>query len=288
MSALPRFHPCALACLAVFLLISGWAPIVSGKDQVIRIGGARGVTAVISTTSETYRVVVEMLPVKAFDPATNKRLNLQKARAYAFQALAKHLARVGPTQFTVRGVEVRESITSGDSYRLALVIPRNGVVVRTAEQPKPRTPEERSNVEDGTRDARSRRTALARKPSGEEEAVHFGAPFSAADLLSRKADHLDTLDRLKQDFLEDLRIAQKELPQQDDFYSSIGDMEERLGRVSKSMTAELNEDKLLLSVEQQELRQALEKYYAEVMEAMKAAVKQFDLRQSTMKKEQEK
>ena len=71
-----------------------------------------------------YRIAVEMLPVKAFDPATNKALNLSKGRMYAAQALGKHLKA---SSLTIRGLEIRESGTGGKSFRLVAVVPRDGV-----------------------------------------------------------------------------------------------------------------------------------------------------------------
>ena len=60
-------------------------------EQVIRLGGVRNVTATVSESDRDYRIAVEMLPVRAFDQATNKALNLSKGRMYAVQALGKHL-----------------------------------------------------------------------------------------------------------------------------------------------------------------------------------------------------
>ena len=73
----------------------------------------------------------------------------------------------------------------------------------------------------------------------------------------------------------------------DDFYDSIGSVEERAEAAFKAIDRQVEEDKLLLSVEQEELRPALKKAHAEVLESLKSAVARFDQRQEKAKKEGE-
>ena len=88
---LPWCRAIPSVAIAVFVVTCcSWGTLVA-EEQVIKLGGIRNVTATIVKSDETYRITVEMLPVKAFDPATNKQLNLTKAQVYAARALAKHL-----------------------------------------------------------------------------------------------------------------------------------------------------------------------------------------------------
>jgi hypothetical protein len=96
----------------------------------------RNAVVTISESAHRYRIVVEMLAVKAFDPPTNRRLNLQKARGLAMQALAKHLSLGNPSRFTVSGVEIQDSRTTNSSYRLALSVPRDGISAAGGDTPE--------------------------------------------------------------------------------------------------------------------------------------------------------
>ena len=121
---MPCRHSLVVSVTATFAMICGLA--AAWGEQVIQLAGVRNVTATVSESDDTYRIAVEMLPVRAFDPATNKTLNVSKGRMYAAQALAKHLKAV---DIAIKGLEVRESGTSGKFFRLVAVVPREGVSV---------------------------------------------------------------------------------------------------------------------------------------------------------------
>ncbi len=263
-------------------------PTAHGEDRVIRFGGVRNVVVIISDSADRYRIVVNMLAVKAFDPATNKRLNLQKARAIAIKALAKHAAMKNGAPFTVRGMEVQDMTTANGSYRLVLLLPKENIAAIAVERPKPPSPEKGGFNENQAPPAAAQRAGKTERPSGQKkERLYVDEDSSAAALLTRAADYLDTLAQLKEGVLEDLNAVQKKVLHQDDFYLAISELEERLDRLCRSMEAEINADNLLLSTEQRELRQVMKKQRSEVMKALKAAVEQFDARQEKKKKKKE-
>lgn len=230
-------------------------------DQVVHLGGVRDVTATISKSKDGYRVAVEMLPVKAFDPPTNRRLNLAKARAYAIQALGKFL-KAG--QLKLHGVQIQESGLSNGVYRLVLLVPQ------AASLPK----------DDGREKTVASKPMPAERPKEKERA---STSISASDFLNRKSDYLDTIARLQEQFCADGVAAEKQAAEQDGFYSAIGDLEERAEAAFKALAAQINEDKLMLFIERDELRPALEKARNEVLASLKVAVAHFDKRQEPMK-----
>ena len=111
---------------------------------------------------------------------------------------------------------------------------------------------------------------------------------TTADFLNRKADYLDTIVRLQEALSEEGDSLEGRSLEPEDFYDSIGSIEERTEAAFKALARQIDEDKLLLSVEQEELRPALKKAHAEVLESLKAAVARFDRRQEDAKKEKEK
>jgi len=256
---------------------------VSAAEEVIRIGGVRNVVVAISTSGDDLRIVVDMLAVKVFDSATNKKLNLQKARAFAMHALAKHLALGSAARFTVRGLEVLDASTTNNSYRLTLLVPRNGIASKALYREAP----EKENANEALSvPAAGKEVAAKERPSiPKDEQWMVAEESSAAVLLTRTADYLDTLNRLRKGMLEELSTAQDKLREQDEFYSAIADIEERLDGVSESMFADIDADNLLLAFEQQELREAVEKQRAKLLQTLRAAVGQFDAQQETIIKE---
>jgi hypothetical protein len=236
-------------------------------DQVIRLGGVRNVTATVSALDDTYRIAIEMLPVKAFDPATNKALNLSKGRMYAAQALGKHL-KAG--NLAIRGLEVRESGTDGGTFRLVAVVPRDGVSVTAKGTPTAQVQHVRT--ETPTRPPAEASTSIRHE-------IHLATDATTADFLNRKADYFDTIARLQEALSEEADSLERQPLKPEDFYDSIGSVEERTEAAFKAITGQIGGDKLLVSVEQEELLPALKKAHAEALESLKTAVSRFDQRQ---------
>ena len=254
--------------LAICLSACGWG------EQVIRLGGVRNVTATVSEPDDTYRIAVEMLPVRAFDPATNKALNLSKGRMYAAQALAKHLKA---DSLTIRGLEVRESGTSGGSFRLVAVVPRDGVSAGAASTRMPRTAQEGRGIKPSA--SRGTRSPAARDP------VWLPMPRPPTSSTGR-SDYLDTIVAAAGGDVRGRGSLEGRSLKPDDFYDSIG--RSRNGRKPRSRRSirQVDDDKLLLSSEKKELRLALEGARAKVLEWLKAAVARFDNRQERTSKEE--
>src|SRR5205085_1289074 len=120
---------------------------------------------VLTITDTDYVIKVRMLPVQCFDLATNARLNREKARGLALQALAKHLSTKEASEFFVSGVQIETVETDGRFYTLALRVPRDGVSL-----------------------VRDRVKPLARPA---EDRIAF-----TSELFTRKKDYLNTVDQL--------------------------------------------------------------------------------------------
>ena len=245
-------------------------------EQVIRLGGVRNVTATVSESDDTYRIAVEMLPVRAFDAVTNKELNLSKGRMYAAQALGKRL-KAG--SLAIRGLVIRESGTSGKFFRLVAVVPRDGVSVTAGASPT-------AYVRHKGADTPNRPAAIVSAPQQHE--IRMTADATTADFLNRKADYLDTIVRLREAMSEEGESLERQSLKPEDFYDAIGSVEERAETAFKAIGGQIDEDKLLLSAEQEELRPLLKTGHADVLEPLKAAVARFDRRQEMLKKNKEK
>jgi len=84
------------------------------------------------------------------------------------------------------------------------------------------------------------------------------------------------------------RVAVENPPARaEDFYGAIGNLEERADAAFKALAAQINEDDLLFSAEQDELRPVLKKTRVAVFESLKSAVARFDKRQEEARKEKE-
>ena len=255
---------------------------VGGEEQVVKIGGVRNITVAVSEAGEKYLLRVEMLPVKAFDPVTNEKLNLQKARAAAMQALSKHLKLAKNTRFGVRKLEVENTDSASDHFRLSLSLPRDGISVI----PLNGEGGESKSVRGADAAPSVAKETVAKDTVAAPQKIEWvaDAPVSEEAFLTRAADYLDTMKRLQGDLLNEVRTASGKARQQSEFYSAVADLEERMERMSEAMLAEINADKLLLSVEQEELRTAVGEHRSKVLKELGAAVKKFDERQKKTKK----
>jgi len=278
---LPCCRTLSATILALFVAsCCSWGTIFA-EEQVIKLGGIRNVTATILKSDASYRVTVEMLPVKAFDPVTNKRLNLIKAQAYVARALAKHLSKGKSFGLIIRGLEVQENGTSGERFRMVAEIPQNGVTVAAA-----RT----FSAKDDTTEPASQPSPSVQPPQATDDkhAIRVPADATTIDFLNRKTDYLDTIAQLQQALTDDGKTTERSSLSPDGFYEAVGDLEERGNLAFRSLGEEIDGDKLLVSIEQEELRLAMKTAHATTLESLKSAVARFDERQEKMKKEKEK
>lgn len=207
----------------------------------IVLGGPRKVEATIDRQGDGWSVKVRMLPVRAFDAATNDRLTRDKARLYALQALTRHLIGKDGGELAVSGAVVARTGADGGFYTLELTVPCDRVVVVDKEQPPPKSDER--------------------------------VAFSSA-LFTRKSD-LERTCLLVSDFLladlERLAHAKGE-----SFDKGIADLEERTNAAFEVIAKEIDGEKLLLEIEAKELRETAAMQKARVFDALRGAVARHD------------
>ena len=224
----------------------------------IDLGGPRRATATLSVTATEYVVAVKMLPVSSFDAGTNARLNRDKARALALQALAKHLSGAKAVTLSVSGAEVEGAALDGKFYALTLRVPRGSVAVVAA---APRPPE------------------AARPAGGREGAKAERVEYTSA-LFTRKYDLLDTLAGLPAPLAADLDAAARtpdgKPTGEGAFHRAVAEVEERgLAQLDK-LVAEVDGEILLLSVEKAELNRLIGEQRVRLLESLKTRLEQFD------------
>lgn len=223
---------------------------VSAADvtSTIDLGGLRQAKAVLTITDTEYVIKVRMLPVQCFDAATNARLNREKARELALQALAKHLSEKEAVEFTVSGIQIEKVGTEGKFYTQNLRVPRTGVsVVRDEEKPPVKKGEDR---------------------------VAF-----TSELFTRKRDYLNTLDNLTAALACDVQKAEDKAGES--FNLAIAELKEQGLKNLEGIGKEIKEDLLLLSVEQEELNDALDKAKTRMLGQFKEAVKKQAAKEKT-------
>ena len=283
---LPWCRTLSINALAAFLVTCCSPGIIAAEEQVIKLGGIRNVTATILKSDDTYRVTIEMLPVKAFDSATNRRLNLTKAQIYAARALAKHLGIGKSTGLVIHGFEVRESGTSGERFRMVAEIPQKGVTVAAAGT----SPADDLTVEPAHQ--ASSTNEPAKEPpqaASNQHVIRVVADATTADFLNRKADYLDTVAQLREALTDDAKAMERSPLNPDDFYEAVGNLEERSNADFRSLGNQIEKDNFLSDLlEREELRPALKKAHAEVLDSLKAAVTRFDRRQEENRTKKEK
>jgi hypothetical protein len=241
-----RFRMCALGLLGALLLPS--ANSAAEGPATIDLGGLRHVQAVVSLEDGQYTVRVRMLPVTCFDAVTNARVNRDKGEGYAFQALARHLSAEKSVQMEVSGARVAATGRDGKFFTLTLQVPRTGVkLLREGEAP-------------------------ANAPrSGVVQRVAFDAPF-----FTRKRDYLHTAEWLAAGLNADLRAAESKAgpdeKRQAAFALAVAELEERGDDLFQKLRSEVEEDKLLLAVEREEVLGDLARRQAAWLEALRKAV----------------
>jgi hypothetical protein len=221
--------------------------VANDETSPIDLGGLRQVTAFLTISDIDYVVKVRMLPVQTFDAATNARLNREKARGLALQALAKHLSRKQTVEFVVSGAQIETAGPDGKFYALTLRVPREGVsLVRETE------------------------TCPLPAKRGQER-VSFDTSF-----FTRKRDYLNTLEKLAAALSSDLQKVARKKTTGGSFALVIAEIEERGATNFENLGKEIKADTVLFSLEQEELSGALAKHQERLLEQLKAAVKKHE------------
>lgn len=235
--------------LAIVLFLAANEPTT---NITVDLGGLRQAKAALTVLDSDYRIKVRMLPVSCFDSGTNARLNRDKARRLALQALAKHLSGKKSVELTVSGAQVEKFGTDGKFYTLSLRVPRDGVsMVREAGEPPP----------------------AARK---DRERVAFND-----DLFTRKHDYTDSLEKLAGSLSSELEKAAKPDASADSFSLAIAEIEERETANLENLEKEIGADRLLLDFDRGELTEALKKQRARMMDQLRAAVKKHETKEKS-------
>ena len=245
------FRIAATALAATAVTVGVVAANEKSDPVAIDLGGLREVKAVLSVSDGDYLINVRMRRVRCFDDATNARLNREKVRESALQALARRLSPKPYVELSVSGAKVENSGPDGKFYALTLRVPREGVaLVRAENEP----------------------TAVA-KPAAK---AGVDRVLFASDFFTRKRDYIVTVERMTRLLIADLHAAEKAgkgLPTNDAFFLAIADLEERGSKNFEGIGREVKSDRLLLDIEKSEVNDALSKQQQTLLEALKEAVK---------------
>ena len=227
------------ACLAMACLALGVA--ARADAQEFELGGPRKPRATITADGDDDVVDVRFLPVAAFDPATNARLNRGKGRDYALRALAARAP--GERTLDLSGGEVTKSGLDGEFYRLTYRVARAGLGRPEKDEPVPDDPPP------------DRASGKGKKRS----------PFPARSaLFTRKDDFLDTLERLRAHHESEAERASLLLADAE-YSARLREIREAATRDFDRLAGEVREDRLLNFVERDEIAARLKKRRDELM-----------------------
>lgn len=245
----------ALACLVFFHGLAGW--VLAAETAEVEIGGVRKVVATIGLAEGKYEIHVRMRPVRCFDPATNARLNREKAQHFAYQSLISFLGEENSRDASARisGATYGTPTSDGGFYCLEVRIPKDGVRILAQGRP----------VKEKIRDDDSERTIVeVVKPSA---------------LLTRKDDYRSTIEQLAELRKSELNsvVSEKALPK-NDFYGKIAEIEERGMHNLDRLKSEIEGDKLLLRMEAQESLELVQGERDALIETLRQAVEKYDAR----------
>lgn len=273
-----------LANLGAVTLGAQFVRAAPPASREIKLEGAREASAIISATEREYAVIVLMKPVTVFDDFTNRQLNRDKARMYATQALARYLKGNKALRLTLSRMQDDHGKIEDDRYRLSVTVPIDGVKLEEGDIQPSRGDSRRTPAKEaGKRPASGAKgiSKTTRKEPGHALSALDHAPSeqSIFDLFTRKADYEDTIARLRQSLLRDAANEEKNAADADAFYLRVAELEQRTNRLFKACRKEIEQDKLLFSLEQEELRVELGKARDDVLNRLKDAVAAYRTKQ---------
>jgi hypothetical protein len=246
-----RRWPSAFASLFIVSSLLAARP----DAATVELGGLRQVRVKVEQAKGKYLVQARMLPVMAFDAATNARLNRERARQYALTGLARHLAGDSKAHFEISGAVVLRTAQEGKFFTLSLSVGRTGVNVLSA---------------GGAVDL----VADLEKPVRVDP---FASPF-----FTRKSDYLHTLALLASGLKGDLRAAERQVEKDrrglQRFLITIAELEERGDDCFNTMHRIVKDDRLLLQLEREEVMSALQKQRNSWQAALAGSVKRHEKR----------
>ena len=249
--------------VAIVLLILNSVPALAQSETPITtivLGGPRKVVAEITQDADDLSIAIKMLSVRSFDKATNLRISRDKAVQYAHAALARHLfpKQNNRVTFTLSGATVEKPTLDGKHFRLTFRVPLKGVsqkeVAETTDKIK--------------RDSGSSPVEEASLIKAKEKRP------ATINLFEVKGDYAET-ERLLSDSLKTAipTLAEKAGDDQRKvFFRAIADLEEQADQSFDVLVAEMRQNKLLLSIEADELTRQVEKDRTELMDLLKKTV----------------
>lgn len=248
--------------LLISYLIS--VPVFCVANEIVSmrlsLGGPRKVVAEITEESNDLKIAVEMLAVACFDQATNARLSRGKAEHYTHEALARYLFPKASNRvtLTLAGATVEKATLDGKHYRLTLRVPRKGVSQKEVAEKVNKTSNEA--VSGPVEETVPIKTKEKRAPK--------------INLFEVKGDYAETGRLLFESFNTAIpSLADKSNDDQRTiFYRAIADFEEQADQSFDVLIVQIRQDKLLLTIEADELIQQVERNRAEIMELLKKSV----------------
>lgn len=213
----------------------------------------------IEIQDDQYRADVQFLAVQIFDEATNKILNLTKAEKYVLLALASHL-NVGTNQILrVSGIQQTGSRQEGLICFLQMLVPIDGVQIESRDVVPPQCQSDLKALD-----------AIGKAPT----VLLTRDLSSVSSLLTRKADYMDTAEQIVVHIRESLSDLQGT---HHAFYESIVTLEENGLCQFKTLRDAAIRDKLLLSLERQEILVALDALRRDTFDLLRQHVQIFGI-----------
>lgn len=243
--------------LILCLLCCSLLPAEESRSKRFVLGGPRKVVAEVAAGTNDLKIDVEMVAVGCFDQATNKRLSRSKAEHYAHEAIARFLFPKESNQvtFLLSGTTIERSVLDGKLYRMTLRVPRNGITRNSDSERR----------EKRTKDSASEASEVAVRRTNEETAS------AKINLFEVKGDYAQTLRLLTESFETSIPALPERSTdeQQEAFFKAVADFEGMAKRGFKVLAAEIRQDKLLLTIEADELVQQVERDQADLMDRLK-------------------
>ena len=230
--------------LAIATFFAMWSLGQDETAKTIELGGPRKVITQVAQKGERFEVAVGMLAVSCFDPATNKRLNREKAIRYVHLAITQYLGLEGKasSQLTLSGLSTQSTSLDKNRFNLTVVFPFPSDVSNLGAL----LASDESKVSATT----DRPTAVVNTKVGVEKALAV-----RTRLLQAAEDFIETSHCLLQARKSDV----PSLPEPEDeagrdaFFSSIADLEEQAEKDFDTLSLEVEHSKLLLSIEVKEV-----------------------------------
>ena len=233
----------AVGRMVLAILCGGAA--ASLASSVYRFDGPRNPQALVDETATQYTLQVQMLPVSAFDPPTNDKLTLAKSRSVAFMALARHLKIPPTSELSVAGLQITDKRMDGALVVVRVALPKSGVKIFPRAESLPAQP-----------------MAIGTGP-----AIQPG-PAESSALLTRAGDYRDSAQQLRDIFVEQIDPAAA--PALTD--EKIADLEQSIAEKYEMLAKDMDADMLLLTVERDELRQAMKAMQAGLIDMLRQVV----------------